>query len=152
MLSATATISLLFGPTFSTVRVGFSPALWQLLFPDLSAAQVCRGPRPGSIRGACSKAKRTPARFPLSEAAGSPPSLLASSSPSRYTDPKLFKTFFFLNYMSLDNSYFFLASPGAFCWKQPGYGITKNTPGAGIPVAWCSSYREKHKTPAENFA
>lgn len=89
-------ISLLLGRAFSTGRAGFSPALCQLLLLDLSAADVCRCPKRGGIRWACSQAQWTPGLSPQWSSWVSPLSLLASSSPSQYADPNYARRDFFL--------------------------------------------------------
>lgn len=94
---ATTTISLLLGPTLSSGRAGFSPAPCQLLLPGLSAAEVC-----SPHTGPPTPLTRQPQRDLLQDTqesqhlspemscwSWSPPSPVASSSPSKRTDPTI---------------------------------------------------------------
>ena len=152
------TISVLLGPTLSTGRAGFSPAPCQLLLPGLSAAEVC-SPQPdlplhplGSLRETCSKTHKDPSTSPLRWAAGlTLPQWLPFPLPNVQT--RNYSLDFVLHNTTLDNSaYFYLVSSVYSAGKQTGDGITTNIPGAGIPVAQCSFYREAKKTHADNFA
>ena len=145
------TISVLLGPTLSTGRAGFSPAPCQLLLPGLSAAEVC-SPQPdlplhplGSLRETCSKTHKDPSTSPLRWAAGlTLPQWLPFPLPNVQT--RNYSLDFVLHSTTLDNSaYFYLVSSVYSAGKQTGDGITTNIPGAGIPVAQCSFYREAKK-------